>query len=86
MARGFESKAVESQQEEAARRRGRKAEPAPAAADRALAERRRSLELARARVEADLRSATRPAHLEMLRRALASLGEQIDALPKEESP
>jgi hypothetical protein len=68
MARGFDSKAVESQQDDlrAARER-RGATPAPP--DPA----RRAMELARARVVADLAVATQTAHRQMLEAALADL-------------
>ena len=66
MARGWESKSVEAQQEEATR-------DAAAAPARPLAQadierlgERRTLELARARTLADLRVATVPAHRAML--------------------
>jgi hypothetical protein len=78
MARGWESKAIESQQEEAARSRPRP--PALSPADRATAERRRTLELQRTRAAGDLARATAPAHREMLERAIASIDEQIAAL------
>lgn len=75
MARGWESKAVEAQQEEAFRespiRSGERAEPAAARARRA------TLELARARARADLAAARVPAHRTMLERALAALDEQL---------
>jgi len=71
MARGFESKAVADQQEEAkARRSGR--EPTPA--------RRRRLELSRADVQRRLATAQAEPHKEMLRRALAALDEEIESL------
>jgi hypothetical protein len=77
MARGWESKAVEAQQDEAAR-------PAAAAAKRpatpqeaARLAQRRTLELARARALADLRVATIPAHRAMLQRTLAALDADL---------
>src|SRR3954471_2393498 len=60
MARGFESKMVEFNQEEAAR--GRAANPETSPADRERVSRRRALELARTRAAADLERATAPAH------------------------
>jgi hypothetical protein len=68
MARGFESKMVEFQQEEAARRR----------AGGSRAKERNSLELARARAAADLERATNPAHRKMLEAAIAALDEQLN--------
>ena len=75
MARGFESKMVEYNQEEAARRKT----PAPTltAEHQARLARRKSLELARARAVADLERATAPAHRQMLEQALAALDEQL---------
>lgn len=76
MARGWESKSIETQQEEAARASrsgGRDATPA----EREAAAARRTLELARARVESDLRRARTPAHREMLQRALDDLERRL---------
>jgi hypothetical protein len=75
MARGWESKNVESQQEEASRFKAGK--PAPTAAELARAAERRSLELTRKRVADDLRRATAPAHRKMLEGALESLDKQL---------
>jgi hypothetical protein len=78
MARGFESKMVEFQQEEAARGRP-KSEQISAEEQRRLS-RRGSLELARARAVADLSRATAPAHKRMLEQAIAALDEQLKTL------
>jgi hypothetical protein len=78
MARGWESKSIESQQEEASRPKPRLPRLSPA--EQATAERRRTLELQRARVHHDLARATAPAHRHMLERAIASIDEQIAAL------
>jgi hypothetical protein len=75
MARGFESKMVEFQQEEAARQRS--ATPALTDEEKAQRARRQGLELARARAAADLSRATAPAHRAMLEKAIAALDEQI---------
>lgn len=78
MARGWESKSVEAQQEEASRPdAGTGRPPAPADAERFAA--RRTLELARARKLAELRTATLPAHRAMLERTLAALDEKLTA-------
>ena len=72
MARGFDSKAVESQQDDlraARERRGPSAAPPDPA--------RKAMELARARVEADLAKATRHAHRQMLEAALADLDRSL---------
>jgi hypothetical protein len=78
MARGFESKMVEFQQEEAARR-GSGAAPKPVLTpeEQAQEAKRRGLELARARAAADLERATAPAHRKMLEQAIAALDEQL---------
>jgi hypothetical protein len=78
MARGFESKMVEFQQEEAAR--GRTKNDAMSAEEKARLSQRRNLELARARAVADLSRATAPAHKKMLEQAIAALDEQLKTL------
>ena len=78
MARGFESKMVEFNQEEAARARAKK--PALAAADRERDAKRQAIELARVRAAADLARATAPAHRQMLQQAIAALDEQLKSL------
>lgn len=78
MARGFESKMVEFQQEEAARQRT--AAPTLTDQEKALRTRRHSLELARSRAAADLARATAPAHRRMLEQAIAALDEQLRTL------
>lgn len=78
MARGFESKMVEFQQEEAAR--AKKPVEKLTADEQARRARRASLELTRARAAADLERATAPAHRRMLEQALAALDEQLDQL------
>lgn len=75
MARGFESKMVEFQQEEAARRHEKGA--ALTADEKARRARRDGIELARARAIADLARATAPAHRRMLEQAIAALEEQL---------
>jgi hypothetical protein len=80
MARGWESKAVESQQEEA-RRPGVSTRPlTPEERDR-LAE-RKSLELALAGTQAELQAACRPAHRDMLRLRLDAIQARLAAIPK----
>jgi len=78
MARGWESKAVEAQQEER-ERQDRPTGPSTAAERAKLAE-RRVLELSLARAELDLAAATAPAHRQMLQQAIAALREQLDRL------
>jgi hypothetical protein len=79
MARGFESKQVESQQEEAQRRE----ETPRQRLSREQAEqldRRRTLELSRARLIGDLQHATNAAHRSMLEQALSAIDDQIRLL------
>jgi hypothetical protein len=80
MARGWESKSIEAQQEEAARTaRGQGSRPLTPS-ERTALERRRTLELARARTLADLAASTVEAHRAMLRRSLEAIEEQIRRL------
>jgi hypothetical protein len=78
MARGFESKSVEQQQEEAKR------EFTPQSsltAEQTEGRRKRDgLILSRKNIEARLEVATLPAHREMLEKALADLNRQIAEL------
>lgn len=78
MARGWESKGIEAQQEEASR--DRKKGPILTEAQRTAAVERRTLELARARAAADLSRASAPAHRRMLEQALADLDARISRL------
>jgi len=82
MARGFESKMVEFQQEEAARRGKTGArKPELTADEQAQEARRRSLELTRARAAVDLERASAPAHRRMLEQAIAALDQQLSDIP-----
>ena len=76
MARGWESKSIESQQDEARADRGPRK-----TAETVHDPRRQTIELARARVMADLERATQPAHLQMLQGALGDLENQLASLP-----
>ncbi len=80
MARGFESKSVESQQEEAARERVIK--PTLTPEQRVLAERRAALEMSRTRAVADLGRASAPQHRKMLQQAIATIDEQLAHLSR----
>ena len=75
MARGFESKDVEFQQAEAERQKVTRRALTPE--EREAQERRRTIELALARVRSDLDRATSAAHRQMLTQAIASLEEQL---------
>lgn len=78
MARGFDSKFVEAQQEEATREK--RIRPALTPEQQAIAARRETLQLSRARAADDLARATAPAHRRMLEDALRALDQQIQAL------
>jgi hypothetical protein len=78
MARGFESKMVEFNQEEAAR--GRPKTEKLTAEQQARISRRVSLELARKRAVTDLATATRPAYKAMLEQAIQALDDQLKEL------
>jgi hypothetical protein len=80
MARGWESKSVESQQDEASRDRVRK--PQLTTEQRTIGERRTALELTRARTAADLGRATAPHHRKMLEQAIATIDERLAQLGK----
>jgi hypothetical protein len=80
MARGWESKSVEEQQDAAARERATRQAPAPTAADQAKAQQREGLRLARARAVASLQTACNPRHRAMLEETLAHLDAQLRAL------
>ena len=82
MARGWESKAVESQQESAASRQTTTRRPVDAA-EAARLEERMTLQLARARALADLQRACVPAHRAMLECAIVDLDARLAAF---ESP
>jgi hypothetical protein len=78
MARGWESKSVEAQQQDASQQKARR--PAPTAEELIRRDRRRTLELARGRARHDLARASNPAHRQMLESAIAALDAQIAAL------
>jgi hypothetical protein len=78
MARGWESKAIEAQQ--AARETTASAGPALSPEARAKVARREATALALARARDDLTRATRPAHRQMLARAVAALEAELSAL------
>ena len=83
MARGWESKSVESQQDD----RETRDQPTVTVseADAARLAVRRTLELARTRTLADLASATAPAHRRMLEAAVHALDEQLRELTQHPS-
>lgn len=77
MARGFESKSVADQQEQAASAPRSRAKPD---ANPAKIAHRRRLELSRADVQRRLETAQAEGHREILKRALSALEEDIAAL------
>jgi hypothetical protein len=82
MARGWESKAVEAQQEEKAREAAVKRSWSPEEAQRQ--DRRRTLELTRARILNDLEHANAEAHRRMLGQALAAVDDQLATLDRKD--
>ena len=78
MARGWESKSVEQQQESAAfEHRGGKRRLTPAQIE--VEQRRQALRLSRQQILQQLEVASNPRHRQMLEAALADLDEQIKA-------
>ena len=78
MARGWESKSVEAQQEAAAEQGA--AAPKISAEDSARLAERATLSLARTRALADLQTACAAAHRSMLQQAIADLDRRIAAI------
>jgi hypothetical protein len=76
MARGWESKSIEAQQDEASRRSDEVLRQA-SSNEQVRQQHRRTLELARARSVADLERATTEMHRAMLRRAIVDLDERL---------
>ena len=75
MARGFESKSVESQQEEA--QRSRTLRPALTEEEKSRQARKSGLELALAQTQSEMAAACKPAHREMLKLKLEAIQAQI---------
>jgi hypothetical protein len=78
MARGFDSKSVESQQEEA--QRTKVLRPQLTAEEQARQSQKGVLELALAQTQAEMSAACRPAHREMLKLRLEAIQAQIKDL------
>jgi len=78
MARGWESKSIESQQDEADRKPSTR--PVLTTEERAQMQQKAGLELALAETQAQLTAACRPAHREMLQLRLAAIQAQLKAL------
>jgi hypothetical protein len=80
MARGWESKSVEDQQDQAARERALQQTPALTPEAQARAQQRETLRLSRARSLAELQTACQPRHRALLEETLAHLDAQLAAL------
>lgn len=81
MARGWESKSVEQQQEEAA---AQKVHRKPLTPEQIAREnRRKGLELSRQRIVKQMEAASNPRHRQMLEAALADLDNQLNGLSSE---
>ena len=80
MARGFESKAVEAQQQDAADRHRQPSRPAMTPEEAQRAAERTTLMLSRTRALADLQRACAPAHRAMLEQAIRDLDIRLAAL------
>ena len=78
MARGWESKSVESQQDDRAAAAAAKARGPVSADEAARLAKRQTLELALTRARADLETATHPSHRHMLEAAIAALTSQLE--------
>ena len=78
MARGWESKSVESQQADAVEPGLTRPPATPEQRERAAE--RRTLELALAQTQAELAAACRPAHKDMLSQRLAAIRERLNSL------
>jgi hypothetical protein len=80
MARGWESKSVEDQQQAAQAQGAKPAAPPLDPAEAARAADRATLQLARTRALADLQQACAPAHRAMLEHAIRDLDQKIALL------
>lgn len=80
MARGWESKAVESQIEAAEARNSQRKIAQATAEQVRLEKERESIELSRTRVLQDLAAAANPKYRELLKRSLQHLDDKLSAL------
>jgi hypothetical protein len=78
MARGWESKSIESQQDDAQAKTVARPELTPE--ERARIDRRRTLELALVRTQSELQAACHAAHREMLHLKLEALKAELGTL------
>jgi hypothetical protein len=84
MARGWESKSVEDQIQNSDTRDSGEGHAQPTPAQAEMRRRRNLLILSRARVQADLSTATDQRYRDQLSRALSDIEAQISALEKEQ--
>jgi dienelactone hydrolase len=84
VARGFESKDVEQQQQEAAERRAQAGRVVPTAEEIARATRRSGLQLQRTRVLREIEASTTERHRQTLRKGLEFLEQQLAELGSNE--
>jgi len=77
-------KSYEEQMEEASQRASEKRVPRVPMEERARVQRIQSLKLSRSRVEDQLSKATRPAHREMLMKALQAIEEEAEEIAQKE--
>ena len=78
MARGWESKSIEAQQEQKSAEQGKASHEVLTPEELEKRARRGTLRLARARAAADLERARTSAHREMLQQALAELDRKLE--------
>jgi hypothetical protein len=80
MARGWESKSIEAQQDEAEKAREARRGPAPTPEEIARREKKEGLLLSRARTQAALQTACHPGHRALLERTLAHIDAELKEL------
>ena len=80
MARGWESKSVEAQQEEAGEKSNRSGKRKISAEEAAVVRERENLRLARQRVAQQLEASSNPRHRKLLEDSLAALDEKLARL------
>jgi hypothetical protein len=80
MARGWESKSVEAQQEEASEKSNRSGKPKMSAEEAAAFREKENLRLARQRVLQQLEANSNPRHRKVLEDALSALDEKLGRL------
>ena len=81
MARGWESKSIERQIEDAVRDPNQSASPGPAPADVEERQRREGLMLQRARILQEIETARNPRYQELLKETLRHMENQLSSCP-----